>query len=65
MDEDIEDELIFWNVFQKYPQILMMEDKLSFPKLQKIYAIISMNEDYSRAIDAYEFEQLKKKNKGK
>jgi len=59
LDQEILDEWEFWRVARKNSNILIYENKISFPDLQKLNAVLSMDEDYRDAVDEVTKKDLK------
>lgn len=53
LDQSLLDEWEFWKLAKKNSNILIYEDKLSFPDIQKLNAMIDMDDDYKNALDEY------------
>lgn len=59
---------MFWKVFKKYPMIISYQEKISYPDLQDMLAIILMEEDYDKAnagFDLVKTRQMQERTKGK
>ncbi len=61
LDQSLLDEWDFWRVVKINSSLLIYEDKISFPDLQKLNAIINMSEDYRDSMDEYYKQKIKDK----
>lgn len=61
LDQSIIDEWLFWGVVQKVPDILAIQDKLSFVDLQKINAVFEMKDEYAKAFNMLQMTDMEKK----
>jgi len=62
LDENIEKEWMFWFVYQEYPEIILL-DFLSYPVLQKMFAIVRMKKDQEIVNFQYDKNESEIKNK--
>lgn len=51
---------MFWKVFKKYPVMITCQDKISYPELQDMIAIITMEEDYEKALNGLQIVEHRK-----
>ena len=61
LDQSLLDEWEFWKLAKKNSNILIYEDRLSFPDIQKLNAMIDMDDDYKTAIEEYYKKDIDKK----
>ena len=61
LDQSLLDEWDFWRVVKINPDFLIHENKLSFPDLQKLNAVLDMSDDYNNAIEEYYKQKVKEK----
>lgn len=65
LDQDILENWMFWRLIKKDFSLFAYQDKLSFPDVQKLNAILDMDEDQEKAYNQYFAEETKKLNSRK
>jgi len=54
------DEWYFWRVIKKDFSLYAVQEKISFPDLQVLNALLDMDDDMNKAFDQYHKEQMDK-----
>jgi len=60
LSSTLEAQHMYFHVLDTYPQLMLVEDQLSFPELQKYYAVCCMKEAYNMTMYEYNNEQAEK-----
>lgn len=63
LDDDIQEQWIFYAVVQEYPMILLIEDEIPLSRLVKLYSIIQMNRDIEKTKFQYDKKLAERKKR--